>query len=186
MSVLHARAVALAAGTERDVLRLWHRHIDGTISERRFVAVAATLLAGANQRACSLADLAVTAAVIRHLRDVVPPLGLHPDPVEIDVDRLADVVDGVLAAEIASATTVDALAASRTSRLAITARAEPLTTTQNAMGRAMTEREIPGWTREVSGRACSLCRSLAGVVLPPNARMVRHAGCSCVQTPVFT
>jgi hypothetical protein len=159
--------------------------LDGTISEHRFVTVSAVLLAGANQRAVTLADMAVTAALIRELREVVDPLGLQPTDVELDLDRLGGVVAGVLAASIASAATPEALIESQTARLAVTAQAEPLTTTQNAMTRAMTERDVPGWTRETSATACPLCRSLAGPVLPPGAHMVRHAGCSCVQTPIW-
>lgn len=184
--MLHARTVALGGAAERDVLMLWRRHLAGEISQQRFVAASAVVLARSNARAVSLADLALTAALIRHTRDGVPPLGLLPEDHEIDQDRLAGVVGAVLAAEIVSASTAEQITTSRTARLSVTARAEPQITLQNAMTRAMTEREIPGWTREVSPGACPLCRGLAGDVLPPTAHMVRHAGCSCVQQPVFT
>lgn len=185
MTVLHARTVTLGRHAERNVLTLWRRHLAGDVSEQRFVRFSATVLAQANAQAVNLADLALTAALIRHLRDVVTPLGLQPEDVEVDLDRLSGVIGGVLDADIVSATTTEAVETSRAARLAVTARAEPQVTLQNAMTRAMTEREVPGWTRELSPGACPLCQSLAGDVLPPTAHMVRHAGCSCVQTPVF-
>lgn len=187
MTVLHARAGALAAASEHDVLVLWRRRLAGELSEPAFTRLAALVVARSNLRAVMLADLALTAALMHHLADVVHPLGLQPTDAEIDAARLGAAVGTVLAAEIKSVSTAEELVESRRVRLARLARAEPLSTTQDALGRAMTERDVAGWTRETSAKPCPLCTQWAdGQIRPPTVRMARHTGCSCVQQPAFT
>lgn len=45
---------------------------------------------------------------------------------------------------------------------------------------------VDGWTRETEADACDLCKWWAAEShkFPPHARMARHTGCACTQTPI--
>lgn len=171
--------------TEQRVLGLWERQTSGAISRDQFVAAAAAQVAAGNARATSLADVALAVAIADQLGAPLSPLGLLPDPTHVDQPRLRDAVRAVLAADIATATTREELAASQAARLARIARDEVPGTASAAMTAAMRERGVPGWTRVLSADACPLCEGWAdGTVRPPTVEMARHTACACVQQPV--
>ena len=132
-----------------------------------------TLLVRHNARATALADLALTATLLRALRRPLPALGLGlPDD---EPDRLTQ----------ALTTLFDDTNEPRP-RLARLARAEPLAAGRRAYTAGMVERDVPGWRRRTGTDPCPLCRTLDdGSVLPPSVPMADHPGCSCTPVPVL-
>ncbi len=187
MTILRARAGALATATEADVARLWQLRLVAGLSESRFLRFVGLAIVRANVAATSLADLVLTALVIRHLRQPVSPLGLVPTPAQIDVERLSEAARTVLVTDVASIDTAEGLEESRARRLRRLARAEPLGTAQDSLQRAMAQRELAGWLRSTGPDPCERCRGWAdGQVRAPTVAMKRHPGCTCEQVPQFT
>lgn len=153
-----------------------------------FLGVGAAVVARAASRATAAADLSLATVLAEPGRPPVP-LGLLPaDDVATHArsglvtlldtlpgDPLAD-DDGAAAAERRQPITARAV------RLA---RNESLTAGADAYTEGMTLRAVPGWVRVTGPTPCPLCAGLAAgdEVLPPQARMARHVGCSCVQRP---
>lgn len=154
---------------------LYARWQDGQIDDTFFVAALAALIARANHRATSAADLALAATLTLQLHRPVLPLGITPPPDE--ADRLTTAASTLLAALPVVA---DPLA--RVLRLA---RSEPIAAAQRAYNDAMrASTHVTGWTRQVSPGACELCQALAGDVLPVTVEMFHHPGCTCTAVPV--
>lgn len=151
-----------------------------------FDTLAAALVVRANVRAAQLADLALVAEYRRQLRQAVAPLGLAPDELQIDEDRILAALTATLDDDPIDLTDDAELAASRRARLTQVARAEPLVTVSTAMHAAMSERKVPGWVRLPDSNPCPACSRWAdGVVRPSTVRMARHRGCACIQQPVL-
>lgn len=178
---------SLASKTEAGVLEVFRRHQTGRLTDEQLTQLVAVLIARANSRAVGLADLAIATHLTRQLRRDVLPLGLVREG--DDTGRLTVATTTVMTAQIADADTPEALIASQSKRLARLARAEPLNAGQDAVHAALQGRKdlVRGWTRSTGKAPCPLCQSLAdGTVLPVDAPMARHTGCSCYQTPVLT
>lgn len=185
MTAYRDRLAELTDATRRQIDRLWSRHVDGDISREQFVTLAAAVIAQANVRATSLADLALAAALTMSLRRATPPLGLVPDEAHIDQSRLRHAVREVLDADVVTAANRAELVASQAVRLGRIARDEPPGTASAAMTTAMREREVSGWTRVTDVKPCPLCQEWDdGQVRPPTVQMARHTGCGCTQQPV--
>lgn len=154
-------------------------YTDGVLGYEETVAYIAAIIAQANARAASLADLALAADLTVATGAAVAVVGVGPTP--DDTPRLAQ----------AAGTLLDALpdtpdAEARTRRLG---RSEPLTTAQQARGQALTKQAtVQGWTRNLSADPCELCVwwSRGGRVWPKDHKMPTHKGCTCSQTPVLT
>lgn len=174
----------LVAETERRVLELQRRFSSGEIDRRSFEAATAIVIARARQRGVTLADLALTADIIRHGGRLEAPLAIEaPDS---DLDRLQTSIATVLDEDIASVETPEDLMASQRLRLGRLARDSTAEAAVFGMTTAMVQRSVPGWVRETDPDPCPVCRGLAdGVVRSPRVVMKRHAGCACVQRPVF-
>lgn len=174
----------LASQTERNILTLYRRHLRGEITERRFVALAATVLASARAKGVSLADLVLTAAVMRALGEATAPIGITPPPE--DSERLQESVRTVLEADVDSAVTPAEQRESVTKRLARLGRDAPVEAAVWAMSVGGSERGIRGWVRETDIDPCPVCIGLAdGVARPFSVLMKRHTGCACVPQPAF-
>lgn len=176
----------LADHTGQRVAALWSLVERGELTAAEFRRLAATAVAAANARGVTLADLGVTAEVIRQLRRPTRPLALRPTAAQLDQRRIARDIDRILDKHPAIADTPERLAESREDRLSAWAASEPLLTVATTVGIAMTRRRVGGWTRRLLGDSCPLCIGWAdGVVRSPTTRMARHPGCDCIQQPQF-
>lgn len=160
----------LADGSAAAVETLWLALEAGTIDRAGFVARAAAVIATANARATTLADVALATTISVQLRRVVPALGIAPTD---DVARLT----------AAAATVVDLGTIGRAVRLG---RSEPLDTAARVYSAGIRESpHVVGWERQTSGTACELCASWATAgILPDTVEMNTHKGCSCIPIPV--
>lgn len=166
----------LGSVTEAKAVDLYQRWRAGELSDREFDALLAALVAQANGRAVTIADLSLAAAVTVALGRPVPPQGLIPP--DGDQERLTKA-----SATLRGTDGDDTDTAGRVGRLG---RSEPLTTAQTAFGVAMASSPVvAGWTRGLSGDPCELCISWAegGRTFPANAEMATHKGCTCVAQP---
>lgn len=165
----------LADRTRATVTALWARHKAGELTLGQFRALSAAAVAQANTAGVAIADVGLAAEVSRHVRKPTRPLGLRPNAVQVDQDRMAADIDRM----------VERLDDPE-AELGDWAASEPLLTTASSVQAAMQARGIPGWTRQLSGTSCPLCTGWAdGVVRSPGISMVRHKGCDCIQSPVF-
>lgn len=168
-----ARRLAERTGTE--IGRLWAAYVAGTLTFDQFRTQAAALVAVANTAGVQLADLGVAAEATRQLRRVTPPLGLAPNAVQVDQDRIAADLERITRRN-----------ENPVGELSEWARSEPLLTVATTVQTAMVDREVFGWTRVLSGGSCPLCTRWAdGVTRPATVRMARHPGCDCIQQPQF-
>ena len=104
----------LADRTEAAVLTAHTAHESGDLTDSELQEAVAGIVAGANSRAASLADLALAAALTTATRQAVAPLGVTlPDPRPRLTQAVATITTGPVDRE--------------TYRLALLARAEPLT-----------------------------------------------------------
>lgn len=176
-------SLRLSERSEEAVAAYWRAHTDGLLSVAVFRSLAIAAITEANTAGVQLADIAVTAEMVRQQRRTASPLGLRPTSVQVDRRRLDGDIDRILA----EAPDVDDLAESREARLRRLARSEPLVTVASSITTAMVARKATGWTRLLDRDPCSICRSWAdGVIRSPGTRMARHLGCGCIQQPVFT
>lgn len=172
----------ISAACEREVAELWSRHEADQIGQRRFVELAAAVIARHRQRAVSTADLAMAVQLSRLLGEQIPPLTVPPR--EGEQSRLRKAVSTVLAERIVTAADEADLAESQAARLSRLARSEPLEGAQETMQVALRQRDLR-WTRATGADPCPLCTSLDdGTTLPASVPMATHPGCSCVQQPV--
>lgn len=184
MSAFRDGVARLADRTEREIASLYARFVNGELDRDTFVGMAAAVIARARVRGVSLADMALTAQVIRALGDVDVPLGITPP--DNDVDRLQLSVATVLEDRPDYIDTDARLEESRRARLVRLARDSSAESSTWAMRLAMLERGIRGWIRETDANPCVMCQNLAdGVVRSPRVVMKRHTGCCCVQRSVF-
>lgn len=162
----------LADGSAAAVEALWALLDTGRIDQAEFVARTATVIATANARATTLADIALATTISVQLRRAVPALGLTPSD---DIDRLTEA-----AATVAALGTIG-----RAIRLA---RAEPLEAAARAYSTGIAESpHVIGWERQTSGTACEMCTAWASSgVLPDTVEMLTHKGCSCIPVPITT
>lgn len=169
----------LGEETAEKVIAIWAAWNEGTITQAEAIAAISVVIAKANQKATTLADLALAAALTTATRTIVHPHGLTR-PAD-DLTRLRKAASTLLAR---LPDTPDPQA--RAARLG---RSEPLDAAQQARGDAIaTTTFVEGWTRSVSGSACELCTWWAreGRIWPKTHPMPRHKGCTCTQTPVLT
>jgi hypothetical protein len=186
MELVQSLTRRLAEDTSTKVLALWAAVESGELSQREFRSLAASLIATANAAGVTLADLGLTAEVIRQTRRPSVPLGLRPDRVQADQERIAVGLDGVLAEQPSRADTPELLAESRRARLSQFARSEPLLTVATAVQTGMARHGAQGWVRQTSGKSCPLCVNWDdGAVRPATVRMIRHNGCNCLPAPQF-
>ena len=162
----------IAAATETKVLAVFDRYEAGELDQDTTIALIAAIIARANSKAVTLADLSLAATLMLQLLKPVATLGLTP-PAD-DPDRLVKAATTLLA--------VEHLTRERVARLA---RSEPLGRAADAYSEGIRQnRSVTGWTRQVSPAACELCQSLAGDVLPDSVPMFHHPGCTCTPIPV--
>ena len=180
MEQVQASSRRLADVTGRQVVALWARVESGGLSVPAFRAAAAAVVARANARGVALADLGLTAEVMRQLGRRAAPLGLRPTAVQIDQSRMRGDIGRVLERHADPAD-------SPVAGLTDWARSEPLLTVATAVTAGMVARGARGWTRQLTGTSCQRCTAWAdGVVRPAGTRMARHVGCDCIQQPVFS
>lgn len=157
----------LASATAGALLALYAKLTDKQLTGSELISAGAVLIASANQRAASLADL--------HLAQQLQtaPLGLQS--ATADPLRLETALDTALS-DTGNAPQIS---------LPLVGESEPLHAGQLAMTDGMQKHGVRGWTRGASATACVYCASLAdGSVLPPSVQMASHAGCSCTQMVV--
>lgn len=181
------RAIALADRLELQVERLYGRYLAGDLDKDTFVALAAGVVAAANATAVAVGDAGLSAELAIRLGVTVGALGLGPEPVELDADRIERSLRNVLDADVDDPT-VDDLDESRRRRLAQAVRSEPLITVATAVQRGMKGRRdtVAGWVRQTDNDPCPKCLEWAdGVVRSVDTPMKRHNGCACIQQPVI-
>lgn len=165
----------LADRTRQQVIALWALERAGNISRAQFRTQTAALVARANTAGVSLADIGLAAEITRHMRIPTPPLGLRPNPVQVDQARMGRDIDRLIASTAEPSASLGEWAAS-----------EPLLTVATAVQAGMVARGIARWTRTLSGASCPLCTRWAdGIARPVSVSMARHPGCDCIQSPVF-
>lgn len=146
---------------------------------------AAAAIAVANARGVSLADLGLTAEIIRQTGAATSPLGLQPNGVQVDQDRIANRLTDILGDDPEDVDDEE-LAESREARFGDLARSETFLTVATATQQGMKERGIPRWVRVLSGTSCPLCTGWAdGIARSVDSPMARHIGCDCIQSPIF-
>lgn len=165
----------LADDTRAKVEALWAGYRLGRYDLAEFRARAAAVVASANTAGVALADIGLAAEITRQLGRPTRPLGLVPNDVQVDQDRMAEDIDDILDRSDDPEAMLGDWAGS-----------EPLLTVANTVQTGMVRHGIGGWTRVLSGTSCPLCTGWAdGVVRSPFVTMVRHVGCDCIQQPVF-
>lgn len=181
-SAYRAQTLALAARTVDEMTAA----LIAPTPDPAFLAAGAAVVAFAASRAVAAADLSLAAALA--VPGVPPlPLGLLPD--DGTADRARRGLSTLLALLPGDPLADGAAAAVRrepiTARAVRLARAESLAAGQSAYTDGMTRHGVSGWVRVTGPDPCPLCTELAarGEVLPPDHRMGRHTGCSCVQRP---
>ena len=184
MTAFRDGVTRLAERTEREIDALFARYERGQIDRGTFVAIAAQVIARARARGASLADLTLAAEAIRQVRDETGPIGIMQDD---ETERLQESVTTVLDERPEYVDDEKQLRESQRLRLGRLARDASVEAAVFGMARAMTERGVPGWTRETDIDPCPVCSRLAdGIVRPPSVVMKRHVKCACVQRPAFT
>lgn len=181
-SAYRAQTIALAALAVTEMTAA----VEAPTPDVVFVAVGAAVVARAVSRAVTVADLSLAVTLAP---PGVPPLTLGLLPPDGAAERAArglatllGTLPGDSPADGPAAATRRAPISARAVRLA---RAESLDAGQTAYTEAMTSRAVPGWVRVTGPDPCPLCTELAAraEVLPPDHRMGKHTGCSCVQRP---
>jgi len=177
---VQAASRRLADATAAQVEGLWARVDAGALSVPAFRAAASAVVARANARGVALADIGLTAEVMRQLGRRAVPLGLTPTAVQVDQSRMRADIDRVLDRHGDPAD-------SPVAGLGDWARSEPLLTVATAVQAGLVARRVGGWTRQLAGTSCARCTAWAdGVVRSAGTRMARHKGCDCIQQPVFS
>ncbi|WP_347957090.1 hypothetical protein [Gordonia aichiensis] len=168
---------ALAAESEQTILAAYHSYLEGLLDREETVRIIAHLIAEANGRARSLADMAMAAQMMIELQEPLPVSGVpYPD----DVPRLTKAADTVLT--VAEASEVPEAIVARL------ARSEPLEAAAEAATDAMVRSGLTkGWIREKSANACQLCEWWwrEGRVWPAEHPFQHHKGCTCSPRPVL-
>lgn len=166
----------LAQQSEDDVVGVFDQFTAGEITRDVAIALIAAIIARANARAVTLADLSLAATLMVTTGAPVAAAGVLPDPT--DQTRLAK-----------AATTLLDVVDVTPARVARLGRVEPLNAAGKAFSEAIEKQPIvTGWKRGVSGSGCQLCTwwSRGGQVWPDSHIMPRHKGCTCTQIPVTT
>lgn len=160
--------------TDKQVLEAWRQYGLGRITQPQFVQLAAAIIARANGAAVAVADLALSAELLRVTGATHSPVGMLP--LAYDQPRLEKGVTSLLADAKAGGDITD--------RLTRFARTEPLTAANDAYSRAVsTSAPVTGWVRQMDGDPCQLCRWWwrEGRVWPSSYAMPHHKGCDCTQ-----
>ena len=156
---------------------LWALHRDGTLTLGQFKARATAEVAKANTAGVQLADIGLAAEITRALGRPTSALGMVPNDVQVDQDRMAGNIDRILDGDW-EGDPEDALGDWAASETHLTV----ATSVQRAMG----EQGIERWVRVLSGVSCPICEALADdIPRPVSVPMARHVGCDCIQSPVF-
>lgn len=167
----------LALESERSILAAYRSYVEGLMSRDETVSMIAQLLAQANGRARSLADMAMATQMMAQLGEVVPVSDVdYPN----ELPRLQKAANTVLAVAEASEVSEAIIA-----RLA---RSEPLEAAASAAQDSMVRSGITkGWVRDKSPGACELCTWWwrEGRVWPAEHPFQHHKGCTCSPKPVL-
>ncbi|WP_353107739.1 hypothetical protein [Gordonia sp. (in: high G+C Gram-positive bacteria)] len=167
----------LADDTERQVLTVYRSWLDGLLDQTETIRMIAYLIAQANGRARSLADMAMALQIMVQLDEAVPVPGVdYPD----DTPRLLKSASTVLGTAEASEVPEKIVA-----RLA---RSEPLEAAASAATDSMVRSGLTkGWVRDKSTNACQLCEWWwrEGRVWPAEHPFQHHKGCTCSPKPVM-
>lgn len=184
MTTFRDGVARLADRTEQELVAAYDRYTRGALDKESFLVLAAVVLGRARTRGINLADVTLTAGLIRALRRRDAPLGLVlPDG---DLDRLSEAAGTILGDHLANAGGGKDLGAARRARFARLGRDSAAEAAVWGMRLAMITREIPGWVRVTDANPCRVCSNLADdVVRSPNVVMKRHTGCCCVQQAVI-
>lgn len=175
MQETQAATRRLAERTRSDVTALWALVRSGRLTRAQFRIQASAVVAAANTAGVTVADLGLAAEVTRSLGTPTPPLGLLPNDIEVDQDRMGDDIGRLLGDFDDPEGPLGDWAASET-----------YLTVANTVQTAMAERGIAAWVRVLSGTSCPMCTGWAdGIPRPVGTRMARHIGCDCIQQPVF-
>lgn len=167
----------LAEDSEQTVLAAYHSYLEGLLDREETVQIIAQLIAEANGRARSLADMAMATQMMIELGEPLPVSGVDfPD----ESPRLRKAADTTLT--VAEASPVpDAIVG----RLA---RSEPLEAAAEAAQDSMVRSGLTrGWIRQKSANACQLCEWWwrEGRVWPAEHPFQHHKGCTCSPKPVL-
>lgn len=183
MTAFRDGVARLADEAEQEIAALYARFERGQIDRDEFIALAAALIARARARGVGLADLSLTADIIRALLTTESPWGIAPP--DNDNERLQISVATVLDADVSYSG--DELRRSQRVRLERLARDSSAEAAVWAMAKVAIERGLKGgWVRMTDADPCKLCSGWAdGVVRPWSVTMNRHTGCCCVPRPVL-
>lgn len=166
----------LGGETAARVLALYELVERGDLTLPEFRELAAVILAAANARGVTLAELSLYAFLAQAIGTPAPAVGVPPTPHQIDADRLTRALVTITESELDTRMQLDRLA-----------RSEPVEASQRAYGEAMDRSpRVSGWVRNLESGACQLCQwwSRDGRVWPTDHRMPTHKGCHCTPTPV--
>ena len=165
----------LAERTRKAVTGLWALKRDGVLTIAQFKVRATAEVAKANAAGVSLGDVGLAAEITKALGSVTVPLGLVPNDVQLDQDRMADDIDRILDDDEDPEDALGDWAAS-----------EPYLTVATTVQTGMAAHGIERWVRVLAGTSCPQCTLWAdGIPRSVATPMARHIGCDCLQQPVF-
>ncbi|WP_201466022.1 hypothetical protein [Janibacter melonis] len=121
----------------------------------------------ANELSMAVADEAITDLANLHADEVIPRIGIQPEPEELD--RLRRAVDVIFEADHEQLV----------SRMERIATSEPLRAAKVAMQEAMRLRGVEEWVRVVQPKACDACADRLGEVREIDTPFTDHPGCKC-------
>ena len=169
----------LRNSTDAKVLEAWRVYGLGRITKPQFVQLAAAVIMQANGKAVALADLSLSAELLKLTGDTHAPLGVLPKA--YDQPRLEKGVQTLLD-DFAAGEDIDA----RLTRFAMNS---PLDAATNAYSDGIKQAQsVQGYVRQMDANPCQLCRYWwrEGRIWPKDHSMPHHKGCACVQRIVVT
>lgn len=163
---------AIGADAETKVDKLFDDRRAGRIDERQFTKASAATIDKANAKAAVVSDQSVAAQASKKKGQRARPAGIRPTS---EKQRLEGAV---------ASTGGDP--AARGKKLGRLARNEPYRKAQDTIPGAAAAQGATGWIRVTNPDACDLCvRWADGKTRSLQVKMIRHAGCTCLQQPSF-
>lgn len=176
MNPLEEVLAELSTSQQERVRVAFASYEEGLLTSSEFVDVVTAVVLSGNARAYALGAATVRSQIEAQVAtvEITPQV---PAPRHLDEGRVSSALGTILS--------------SGTGLMALQRLADNEPKQAAADGSAdviLTSEHVNGWTRTVEVDACDLCKWWAAEShkFPPHARMARHTGCACTQTPVTT
>lgn len=174
---LERRLDRLSAGQQERVRVALASLEEGLLTSSEFVEIVATTVLVGNARGYALGAALARSLVEQQVGQVeITPQVIGPN--HLDEGRVTAAVTTILASQQDTLMQLTRMADNEPKQAATNGSADLIASSEH----------VTGWTRTVEADACELCQWWASEShkFPPHARMPRHTGCACTQTPVTT